>query len=345
MWIEGAAAFLALSLVLYVVCGGADFGAGMVEFALRGRGHRERNQDVIYHALGPVWEANHIWLILVVVILFSAFPKAFAVICTRFHIPLTLVLLGIVFRGCAFTFRHYDVQTDATHSVYTIVFEAMSILTPFFLGVVAGASFLTTDPVAGASFRQLYVDSWLNWFSLMLGAFTCANCLLLASVYLLGETADRDLQGHYRRLARIGLVAVIVSGAGVFAAAAYEGVPLLREFFSDRLSVAAWVGATLCAIVLLALLERLNLWQQRLAVGTMVTCILLGWFGAQYPNLLSYGPTALTLHQAAAPESTLRILCYCLVAGCLLIFPPLFYLMKIFKLQGPAGAAGGSEKA
>lgn len=334
MWIEGVACFLGLSLVLYVLLAGADFGAGMVELGLR----RKQHQNVVYHALGPVWEANHIWLILVVVILFSAFPRAYAEICTRFHIPLTLVLLGIVFRGCAFTFRHYDVREDRTHTIYTLVFEWMSILTPFFLGVVAGGLFLER---AGDDFWSLYLAPWLNPFAFALGAFTCANCLLLASVFLLGETREPELQEEYRRVARRGLAAVVLSGGAVFLAAGWQGVPLIESFLSRPLPLAAWAGATAGAGFLSFNLQPERVWRGRLAVGFTVLCILLGWFGSQYPNLVSSGPDALTLYNTAADEETLRILFLCLLGGCLLIFPPLLYLIRIFK----AGATPISEKA
>ena len=118
---------LGAAFVLYTILGGADFGAGIIEtFA------GEKGERTISKAIAPVWEANHVWLILAVVILFTAFPAVYASVSLVLHIPLMLVLLGIIFRGTAFTFRHYDVMHDDTHRYYTILFKTSSILTPFF---------------------------------------------------------------------------------------------------------------------------------------------------------------------------------------------------------------------
>ena len=119
---------LGVSFVLYTILGGADFGAGIIETFAGRKGER-----TISKALAPVWEANHVWLILAVVILFTGFPQVYSSISTALHIPLMLVLLGIIFRGTAFTFRHYDVKQDHTHKYYTLLFKVSSFITPFFL--------------------------------------------------------------------------------------------------------------------------------------------------------------------------------------------------------------------
>src|SRR4029450_7243293 len=140
MLVESIAFFFAVSILFYCLFAGADFGAGILEAFLPSR-RRAEQKKVIAHAIGPVWEANHVWLILAVVILFTGFPKAYSVLTITFHIPLTLMLLGIILRGCAFTFRHYDSIRDRQR-YYSAIFVVSSFLTPLMLGVIAGGMLL-----------------------------------------------------------------------------------------------------------------------------------------------------------------------------------------------------------
>src|SRR5690349_2087673 len=138
---------LGVSFILYTLLGGADFGAGIIETFAGQKGER-----TVSRAMAPVWEANHVWLILAVVILFTGFPAVYASISLVLHIPLMLVLIGIIFRGCAFTFRHYDIATDTAHKYYSVFFKLSSFVTPFFLGVTLAAMILgriTFDTDAG----------------------------------------------------------------------------------------------------------------------------------------------------------------------------------------------------
>ena len=160
-----AVVFVGISLLLYVLLGGADFGAGIIEIVTGKKGI-----NTISKAIAPVWEANHIWLIVIIVVLFNAFPAVYSTVTSYLHIPLMLILLGIIFRGTAFTFRYYDPFQDKSHRVYTFVFKLFSVLTPFFLGLALGAVILgrmTLSP--DATFYELYVAPWLNFFSLTLG--------------------------------------------------------------------------------------------------------------------------------------------------------------------------------
>src|ERR1051326_1385555 len=160
-----------VSLILYALLGGADFGAGIVETFAGGREER-----TISKAMAPVWEANHVWLILAVVILFTAFPIIYSSLSLVLHIPLMLVLLGIIFRGTAFTFRHYDVGGDSSHKYFTVLFRISSFLTPLFLGIVLGAMILgriTFD--LGEGFYKVFMYPWLNMFCISVGIFS--SCL------------------------------------------------------------------------------------------------------------------------------------------------------------------------
>ncbi|MDZ7694350.1 MAG: cytochrome d ubiquinol oxidase subunit II [Balneolaceae bacterium] len=185
MLIEIIIFFLGLSIVSYVLFGGADFRTGVLEI-LSGEGDRE----TISFAIGPVWEANHVWLILVVVILFMAFPKVYTTLSIHLHIPLLVMLLGIVLRGTAFTYMHYDAIQDRSNVLYNWVFKISSLVTPMFLGmVVGGATLGKIDPEA-QSFAEAFIAPWFNWFSICVGLFTVILFTFLAAVYLIGESSD-----------------------------------------------------------------------------------------------------------------------------------------------------------
>src|SRR5919201_2580842 len=206
------AGVLVLSLNAYVLLGGADFGGGVWDLVSRGeRGRRER--ELIASAIAPVWEANHVWLILVVVLLFTCFPPAFAALGLTLHIPLTLMLLGIVLRGSAFTFRSYDSQRDAVQRRWSRVFAVASLLTPLLLGVSIGA--VASGAVgaahaldATAGFRARFVDPWLTPFALGVGALALPLFAFLAAVYLTVEAEDDALRETFRRRALAAALAV-----------------------------------------------------------------------------------------------------------------------------------------
>ncbi|HYE53893.1 MAG TPA: cytochrome d ubiquinol oxidase subunit II, partial [Chitinophagaceae bacterium] len=184
---------LGVSFILYALLGGADFGAGIVE-TFAGR----KGEKTVSKAIAPVWEANHVWLILAIVIIFTGFPQVYATISTALHIPLMIVLIGIVLRGSSFTFRHYDVAHDATHKYYTFFFKLSSFITPFFLGITLGAMILGRISVSDTgNFYERFVAPWLNLFCCMVGLFSTALFGYIASVFLIGEAAYPVEQKRY----------------------------------------------------------------------------------------------------------------------------------------------------
>jgi len=217
----GILTVLAVSLILYVVFGGADFGAGILE-GLGPESLADEQEALITRAMGPVWEANHMWLILAVVILFNGFPFVYSFISTVFHVPLLVMLVGIILRGCSFTFRHYDPFHDKGSSLYTRVFACSSILTPFTLGVMAGAMTeeVMTDPFLkdtdSLTFTEVYINSWLSLFSLACGVFMLALCSLTAACFLFCEAGNKNLLQFYRRKARQFLIVVAAVALLVF---------------------------------------------------------------------------------------------------------------------------------
>lgn len=340
-------AFLAFSLLSYALLGGADFGAGVVEITLRGRKHAAARQ-VIEKTIGPVWEANHIWLILAVVILFMGFPSAYATLSVALHLPVTAALLGVVARGTSFTFRHYDAVRDGARPWYNWVFRLSSLWTAFWLGVtLAGMSagrthwnVLTSPP----SFYAGYIQPWLHPYGFMVGAFTVALFAFLASVYLIGESRDVAVRTAFARRSRAFLGTAIVLGALVFMAAHLQGLPLVAHFFANPLAM-AFVCLSATSLIVLerglrlaaqakTVMRRRIPWGLRILAGGQGWAIVSAWLLVQYPVLYAfYEGASLTLFSAASPPATLRPLAMALLVGAALILPALFWLFRLF--NGP----------
>ena len=332
MWVETIAFFLAISILLYSLLAGADFGAGILE-AFAGKDRREEQREIISHAMGPVWEANHVWLILAVVILFMGFPKAFSALSITFHIPLTLMLFGIVLRGCTFTFRHYDAVRDRSHRYYSALFVISSLLTPLMLGVVAGGALLGATAPLEAGFYAGFVRPWANLFCFSVGVFTCVLFAFLAAVYLIGETRDPAMRGIFTSRAMIANALAILIGVTVFVTAEIDGLALARLFAARVVSVGSMISATVILLPLWIAIRKNRVQMARVLVAVQVGLVLIGWFRLQFPVIINSQIHPWTIYSAAAPEPTLRYLLYALVIGSVIIFPALIYLLKIFKLS------------
>ena len=192
------ATVIVVALILYALLAGADFGGGMWD--LLASGPRARQQrEAIADAIGPVWEANHVWLILVIVLLFTAYPPAFGAIMTALHIPITVVLIGIVLRGSAFVFRKYDAQDDATHRRWSTVFSIASFLTPLFLGMTLGGLASGAIRVQDGMVTTGFLAGWTSAFAIACGLFAQGLFAFLAAAYMTVETAaDPALQADFR---------------------------------------------------------------------------------------------------------------------------------------------------
>jgi cytochrome d ubiquinol oxidase subunit II len=321
------ASVMITSLVLYALLGGADYGGGVWDlfaFGRRARGQRA----LIAEAISPVWEANHVWLILVIVILFTAFPPAFAAIATALHIPITLLLIGIVLRGTAFTFRTYDVQRDDVQRRWSLVFSIASIITPVLLGTILGAIASGTVRVENGTVTSGFFNSWLAPFPLAVGFFALALFAFLAAVYLTLETRERELQEDFRQRALASGVIVGLLALTVFVLA-QTGAPTVRAGISRTwwaliLHICTAIFATSAFYALWTMRYRLA----RVCAAAQVTLILLGWAFAQYPHLVE---PDITIFSAAAPRITLQLLLGALVLGAVLLFPSYYYLFRVFK--------------
>lgn len=321
------AAFLLLALIAYAVTGGADFGGGM--WNLLATGPRAAAQrKAISKALGPIWEADHVWLILVVVILFTGFPRAFATIMTALHIPVTLMLVGIVLRGSAFIFGKYDTRTRKVQQGWGVMFGAASFLTPFVQGITLGALATGQIRVVNGVVTTGFFSGWLTPFAWACGLFALLLWGFLAAVYLtLDPEVDPGVQNDFRLRALWSGVLLIPVALGVFVTAK-TGAPAIFQGLTSGWGLLL-IGATACC----AALAWLSLWSRkfqiaRLAAIAEVTLILAGWSLAQYPNLVI---PDITLANAAAPVATLRLLMIALCLGAIVLLPSLAFLFYLFK--------------
>jgi cytochrome d ubiquinol oxidase subunit II len=319
--------FLGLSIVFYVLFGGADFGAGVLEII-----SGSRNRQTISHAIGPVWEANHVWLILVVVILFMGFPKIYSTLSLYLHIPLLAMLIGIVFRGTAFAYMHYDAIQGRSNDIYNWTFKISSIITPLFLGVVVGAAALGRINPNAATFYEGFIAPWLNLFSFSVGIFTTILFTFLADVYMIGETDD-DLEFKaFTSSARSLNTISVASGIFVFTSAEFNGLPLFSMYMNSWFALLMVILATvLIPILWWSLQNEKTILSRALAAGQVIA-VMLAWFWVQMPVVIrQMGPTDLTFYNSVAPDATLWQLFWALVVGSLIILPSLYYLMKVFK--------------
>jgi cytochrome d ubiquinol oxidase subunit II len=327
-----------VALTAYVLLGGADFGGGVWD--LLASGPRKRQQRaLITEAIGPIWEANHVWLIIVVVLLFTGFPAAFARLAITLHIPLSLMLIGIVLRGSAFTVRsHYgpghgeETGPAARASEHWgRLFAGASVGTPVLLGICVGALASGTLPVPGrAGFAATFVTPWLTPFALSVGGLTLVLFAFLAAVYLTVEARDPALREDFRRRALAAAGALFLAALAALGLAMF-GAPLMRH----GLTTAPWAPALHLATAVAAVTAIGALWRRRfrlarLAAAAQVLLILWGWALAQYPYLI---PPDLTIRDAAAPRVTLVLVLWALVAGGLVLFPSLIYLLRVFKRE------------
>jgi len=313
---------LVAALILYALFGGADFGGGVWDLLASGP-RQARQRELIARALGPVWEVNHVWLILAVVILFSAFPRAFAALSVSLHVPLTLLLLGIVFRGTAFTFRTYDTRADRVQRRWGLVFSGASVLSPALLGLCVGA--MAGGELSGVEGRLF--SGWLSPFSLAVGVFALLLFAFLAAVYLTAETREPLLQEDFRRRALGSGVAVFGAALGVLVLA-HGGAPRVWVGLTTSSYALALHAATAVVAVLAfgLLLTRRFAWA-RVAAAGQVGLIVAGWAASQYPYLVV---PDLTLQSAAASPITQRALLVALAVGATLIFPSLLLLLRVF---------------
>jgi len=321
---DGCLVVLWTAATLYAVLGGADFGAGFWDLVAGGEEAGRRPRALLDRALSPVWEANHVWLIFTVVVLWTAFPTAFSAIFTTLWIPLTLAALGVVVRGAGFAFRAAS-GTLGVRRVYGALFGIASLLTPFFLGAALGGIASERVPPGDASGDLL--TSWANASGVVVGLLAVAACAFLAAVYMVteaGHAGDPELERYFTTRALVA--------AAVTAALAIAGIVVLHEdapYVGDRLTGEALplviVAAVLGVGAPVLLVRRHPAWARLLAAGS-VAAVAWAWAVAQWPYLL---PTRLTVDDAAGDPETLKWVLVIFVVAIVVVVPALVLLFTL----------------
>jgi len=321
---EAVAVVLFAGITAYALFGGADFGAGFWDLVAGGAQRGEQPRAVAQHSIGPVWEANHVWLVFVLVVLWTGFPEAFQSITLTLFVPLSLAALGIVLRGSSFAFRK-EVMRTSSRRVFGAAFALSSVLVPYCMGAVAGAIASGRVPAGGRAGDPW--TSWVNPTSVVGALLSVSVCAYLAAVYLVRD-ADRlgqPLMVDYFRRRAIG--AAVVAGA-----VALCGILVLRadaQHVFDGLASRALplvLLSTVCGLGCLALLLRANHRGARVLAMGSVASVVVAWGVAQWPYLL---PTSLEVAEAAAPEGTLVTIVVVFAVAAVVILPALGLLYTL----------------
>lgn len=322
---EFVAALMVLGLSAYAVLAGADFGAGVWDRLVGGGARGRRARVLLESSMGPVWEANHVWLIFVLVVFWTAFPVAFGSVMSTLYIPLFLASVGIIFRGTTFATRG-AVGSVRASPVIGALFVLSSILTPFFLAAAVGGIASGRVPVGNAAGDA--ITSWWNPTSILVGCLAVATGAYLAAVYLAADArraGDEDLAEAFRvRALAAGVVAggVTLGGIAVLRSDA-------RPLYDDLLSGGGLVLVILSAaagVATLALVWWRRYGLARMSAALAVGAVIWAWAVAQSPDLL---PGAITIEDAAAPRATLVAVIVALVLGALVLVPSLALLFRL----------------
>jgi cytochrome d ubiquinol oxidase subunit II len=318
-----AAVILWVGATFYAIFGGADFGGGFWDLIAGDAEKGERPRATIQRSLTPVWEANHVWLIFILVVLWTGFPQAFSAIFSTLYVPLTLAVLGIVLRGSGFAFRS-SVEGLRARRAAGAAFALSSVITPFFMGAVVGAIAVGNVPAQGNGDA---FSTWLAPAPLFIGVMFVATSAYLAAVFLVGDARraeDHEMERYFEKralaagvvagiFAVVGLIALHSEGPYVYDRLVHEGLPLI-------------IVSALCGIgMLLVLLLGGRLLLRPLAAGAVIA-VIWGWFVAQFPYLL---PTSLTISHGAAPDPTLGAIFIVFAIACVVVLPALAILLVL----------------
>ena len=297
---EAVAVVLFLGIVAYAIFGGADFGAGFWDLVAGGAERGKRPRAIVQHSIGPVWEANHVWLIFVLVVLWTGFPEAFSSITLTLFVPLSLAALGIVLRGSGFAFRKEVFRTSSQRN-FGAAFALSSVLVPFCMGAVAGAIASGQVPVGGTAGDPW--SSWLNATSILGGVLAVAVCAFLAAVFMVWDATrleDPEMVEYFRvRAIATSVVAGFIALVGIVVL--HDDARYVFDGLMSR-ALAFVIISALCGVGTLVLLVRQSHFVARLLAMGAVASVVIAWGVAQWDYML---PTSLTVSHAAAPDPTL----------------------------------------
>jgi len=320
------AGIMLLAITFYALFGGADFGAGFWDLTAGNAKNGAKQRKLIERSIGPVWEANHVWLIFVLVVMWTCFPVLFGSVTSTLWIPFMLAAFGIIARGSAFAFRKIVVKTWQRR-LFGAAFAISSIVTPFFFGAIAGAVASGHIPVGVGLGNPL--SSWLNPVAIMTGILAVTVCAYLAAVYLTADarrSGDSQLVSSFRaRALGAGIVAGIVAISGIVFL--HQDVPLLAHGLTHRALLLVIISG-LAGLITLILLYNEHFAVARVTAALAVAAILWGWAVAQYPYML---PHSLSISQAAATHAVLIATFISACIGTALVLPPLVWLYVLFQ--------------
>ena len=321
-----------LALFIYTIFGGADFGAGMLElFAVGESGPRQ--DALIDESIGPVWESNHVWLIFLLVVFFTAFPPAFAAINVVLFIPLILAVIGIVLRGSSFVFKtHGIIHSNRNARILSRTFSVASIMTPFFLALTAAA--IASGVVVIQNKSQIVTNTgsdWLTPFTLTIGAMALTLCVTISAIYLTVEATSRgqnDLAEAFRRRGLIAGALTAVFGLLGLILSPSEAAFLWHGMLDKALPV-------VIVTMLVGLATAATLWFRRyvwarVLVVALTALLLLSWGISQYPYII---PPDITAASASSPQETQMFLLVAIIIALIIVVPSLWFLFYVFKLK------------
>jgi cytochrome d ubiquinol oxidase subunit II len=316
-----------VGVVVYALFAGADFGSGFYDLTAGDARSGAKVRTLVDHSIGPVWEANHVWLIYVLVIWWTGFPRTFAAATTTLFIPLALALAGIVLRGATFVFRKYS-ATMSQAQLFGAVFAGSSLISPFFLGTVAGAIASGRVPAEGYGDR---VGSWLNPTSLVGGCLAVATCVFLAGVFLTADAdraGDTDLaEGLRRRTLAVGVVTGLIVFAGLYPVS--HDAPTLAAGLRTH-AAPLLLTALAAGVAAVWLVVRRRYATARVAAVVAVASVITGWGAGQYPWLLV---DEVTINDAAGADATLVGLLVVVALAGVIVLPALAYLLRLTQTE------------
>jgi cytochrome d ubiquinol oxidase subunit II len=323
--------FALVGLALYVVLGGADFGAGIWQLTAGGGERGARIRDHAHEAMAPVWEANHVWLIFVLTVFWTAYPVAFGSIASTLSVPLFIAAIGIILRGAAYALRSGAGSHEQERRIDTL-FAASSILTPFALGTAVGAIAARRVPVGNAA-GHLF-SSWTGPTSILVGALALATSAYMAAVFLSADAVragDAELADRFRARALFAGAAAGALALGGLAVLHSDAKPLYDGLTSGD-GLPALIVSAAAGVATLALVAVRRFEPARYSAALAVAAIVAGWALAQKPLLLP----GLTIAHAAAPHDTLVLVTVAVLAGAAILFPSLGLLFALV-LRGTLG--------
>lgn len=324
--IEFIVTVLGLSLFLYALLAGADFGAGIIEI-LPSKISREKKSHMIGKAMGPVWEANHIWLILALVIVFNAFPRLYVFFSDWFHFPIGAFALGIIIRGACFTFLHYDPIKDHSQKYYRWFFGLSSVWCTFWIGVMVGSLMLGAFTLEDTGYEK-YFSHWLNPMSFLMGVFFTLLSMLNATLFLSAELSQKE----WKDLGRSIVYVLLPIGALIHLFFWIAAPERWKLFFFNPFSLALIMISAVLIALQISYLHRGSIFRTRILAGVQVALIMGAGFIPLYPAVVVFkNGEVLNFFEISAGDTTLQGLVIALIAGSLIIFPSYIYLMTIFK--------------